>query len=102
MILRQAAGDLAEMAVAVLRRLRLNHRSTPVFITGGVFSDTRTVRPAFIRILRTLAPRARVRDPRFPPVIGAVLLALRDCGRPWNAEILARLEATWAVMDTRG
>lgn len=94
-ILRAAAGDLAELAAAVLHRSGLAARRTPVFMTGGVFSDTRTLRPAFVSALRRRVPTALIRPARFPPVIGAVLLALQDAGVRWTDSLLQRLEASW-------
>jgi N-acetylglucosamine kinase-like BadF-type ATPase len=94
-ILRQAALDLAELAAAVLRRSGLAKRPTPVFLTGGVFNDRRTLRPAFVRQLRRQVPTATIRATRFPPVLGAVLLALRDAGVIWTEPLLKRLETSW-------
>jgi hypothetical protein len=70
-------------------------RATPVFLTGGVFNDRRTLLPAFVRQLRRRAPKAVIRAARFPPVLGAVLLALRDAGVTWNEPLLQQLETSW-------
>jgi len=97
-ILRDAARELADMAVAVLRRLGGAGRTLPVYPTGGLFNDRETVWPTFVSALRRGAPRAVVCPPRFPPLVGAVLLALRDASRPASAAVLRRLDAsveTW-------
>jgi N-acetylglucosamine kinase-like BadF-type ATPase len=100
-IMRQAALDLAELAAAVLTRSSLENRRTPVFLTGGVFNDVRTLRPAFVAALRRRIPQAVARAPRFPPVIGAVLLALKDAGVPWREPLLRRLEVSWNRVSDR-
>lgn len=96
-ILRQAAVDLADLAAAVLKRSGLSGKRVPVFLTGGVFNDSRTLRPAFVAALRARTPWAIASGPRFPPVIGAVLLALKDAGVPWRESVLRRLEVSWRL-----
>ncbi|MDR7417419.1 MAG: BadF/BadG/BcrA/BcrD ATPase family protein [Armatimonadota bacterium] len=97
-IVREAALDLAELAAAVLRRSGRANRPTLVFLTGGVFNDHRILRPAFVRQLRRQVPAAVIRAARFPPVLGAVLLALRDAGVIWVEPLFERLESSWLRM----
>ena len=70
----QAAFDLAQMAVAVGRRL--GRRATvPVVCAGGVFRCGPTLRRTFARLVRQGMPGARVRLLQHEPVEGAVAMA---------------------------
>ncbi len=70
-----AARDLADLAVALLKRAGWMHRATPVVTTGGVFRSSNLIRRAFTRHLRRFAPLARVELLERPPVEGALWLA---------------------------
>ena len=70
-----AARDLADLAVALLKRAGWTRRSTPVVTTGGVFKSSNLIRRAFARHLRRFAPQARVELLERPPVEGALWLA---------------------------
>ena len=86
-IVDRLADELAGMAIAIARRLRMARREVDVVLTGGVF---RTTEPAFYARLneRLTAglPRARVHRLTARPVLGAALLGLDDLGvRPGEA-----------------
>jgi len=70
-----AARNLADLAVALLKRAGWTRRSTPVVTTGGVFRSSNLIRRAFSRHLRRFAPQARVELLERPPVEGALWLA---------------------------
>jgi N-acetylglucosamine kinase-like BadF-type ATPase len=70
-----AARDLANLAVALLKRAEWTRPATPVVTTGGVFKSSNLIRRAFARHLRRFAPQARVELLERPPVEGAVWLA---------------------------
>jgi len=70
-----AAGrDLAQLTGALLKRAGWQHRSPPVFTSGGVFRSHR-VRQSFARHLRRIAPQARIEPLERPAVEGALWLA---------------------------
>jgi glucosamine kinase len=72
----EAAGrDLADLAVALLKRLGWLGRVVPVVCAGGVFRASTRIRRSFARHLRRAAPHARVLLLRHPPVAGALALA---------------------------
>lgn len=72
----EAAGrDLADLAVALLKRLGWLGRVVPVVCAGGVFRASVRIRRSFARHLRRAAPHARVLLLRHPPVEGALALA---------------------------
>jgi len=75
-IVDQAAGDLAQLAAAVLGRLRWEEPPllAPV---GGVFQAGESIMDPFQTKLQGHYPGARVVPARYPPVIGALLLAYR-------------------------
>ena len=77
----EAGKDLADLAVALLKRLGWQRRIVPVVASGGVFRASLRLRQAFRRYLRRHAPQARVLLLRHPPVEGALALA-RDLAEP--------------------
>ncbi len=76
-----AARDLANLAIALMKRTGWTRRSTPVIASGGVFQSSNLIRRAFARYLRRAAPRARVELLKRPPVEGALWLAHAMAGR---------------------
>jgi N-acetylglucosamine kinase-like BadF-type ATPase len=76
-IVDRLADELATMAIAILRRLRLVRSNVDVVLAGGVIRTGDEV--FFERIAQQLhrrAPRARILRLTEPPVVGAALLAL--------------------------
>lgn len=71
----QAGRDLAELALALMRRLGWSRRTIPVVCAGGVFKASGAVRRAFDMALRRRAPRAHVMLLEAEPVEGALALA---------------------------
>jgi len=80
-IVDRLADELAVMAIAIARRLRVARREVDVVLTGGVF---RTTEPRFYaRLGERIAgglPRARVHRLTAPPVLGSALLGLDALG----------------------
>ncbi len=78
-IIERLATELAAMANALIRRLRMTRLDVEVVLAGGVF---RTEEPGFYasleRQVRAVAPRATFVRLRWPPVAGAVLLAMEE------------------------
>jgi N-acetylglucosamine kinase-like BadF-type ATPase len=86
----EAGKDLADLAVALLKRLGWQRRIVPVVTSGGVFQASLRIRQAFRRYLRRHAPQARVLLLRHPPVEGALALA-RDLVDPERRDSLVEL-----------
>ena len=86
----EAGKDLADLAVALLKRLGWQRRIVPVVTSGGVFRASLRIRQAFRRHLRRHAPQARVLLLRHPPVEGALALA-RDLVDPERRRSVADL-----------
>jgi N-acetylglucosamine kinase-like BadF-type ATPase len=80
-IVDRLADELAVMAIAIARRLRVARREVDVVLTGGVF---RTTEPGFYARLRERItgglPRARFHRLTVRPVLGSALLGLDALG----------------------
>lgn len=80
-IVDRLADELATMAVAIARQLRVARRPVDVVLTGGVFRATDL---AFYERLeagvRASVPEARLRRLRDRPVLGAALIGLDELG----------------------
>ena len=76
----EAGKDLADLALALLKRFGWQRRIVPVVTAGGVFRASLRIRQAFKRHLRRHAPQARILLLRHPPVEGALALARDLCG----------------------
>jgi len=71
----QSGQELAELALALVKRFGWRDRAVLVACAGGVFQASLRIRRSFARRLRSRAPRARVALLRKPPVEGALALA---------------------------
>lgn len=74
-ILRRAGRELAALAIAVARSMDRSG-DVHIFPVGGVFNDATFVSRYFQEHLHRELPEAEVREPKYPPVIGAALVAL--------------------------
>ncbi|MEO8272881.1 MAG: BadF/BadG/BcrA/BcrD ATPase family protein [Chloroflexota bacterium] len=76
-IIDRLADELAGMATALIRRLRLRRLDPEIVLAGGVFKTDD--RPFFDRLeaaIRAVAPHAELRRLTAPPVLGAALIGL--------------------------
>ncbi len=79
-ILSAAAEDLATLAVSVLQRLFSGEPSPLVSFAGSLLASWDTMRTQFTQAIRRTVPTAQVIAPRYPPYIGAFLLACSTLG----------------------
>lgn len=88
-VIRRAGTSLGQTAVAVVRRLNLENEDFPIAAVGGLFQgDHKGLLLDHIeQVLRPVAPRARWLPPRFPPEVGAAILALSRRGRLTEIEL---------------
>jgi N-acetylglucosamine kinase-like BadF-type ATPase len=100
-ILRAAGRELGLAAVVALRELRLHSRAVTVGMVGGVFLGSALVRSSFRRQVQRQAPRAVFALPRFAPVIGSALLALKMIDVPITATVMAHLDAASEVIGAK-
>jgi len=89
----EAAVELAGLVEATRARLEFAlAEPVPVSYSGGVFANAGALLlPRFAAALRTRSARYELREPSFPPDIGAALYAARCRGRPLSAAALERL-----------
>ncbi len=93
-ILQEAGRELGELVIAVASRLKMLDQAFPVFPVGGIFEMGRLVLDPLRKALRRRAPRCVIRQPEFPPEIGAALMALEAAGVAPDTKILHRLAAS--------
>ncbi len=101
-IVDRLADELAVMAVAIARRLRVASRDVDVVLTGGVF---RTEEPGFYarleERLRAALPHARTRRLTERPVLGAALLGLDGLGIARGGAVERRLRSEFGATAAR-
>jgi N-acetylglucosamine kinase-like BadF-type ATPase len=92
-IIEQAAEELVSLVESACSAVRLTEERERVIVaTGGVLRPGNRLWQALeVRLQRRL-PRFRLIVPRFPPVIGAFLLALRLAGTALDDRVLDRVE----------
>jgi N-acetylglucosamine kinase-like BadF-type ATPase len=76
-ILDHLADELATMAIAIIRRLRLARTDPDVVLAGGIFrADDAVFLDRLASAVHGVAPGARLVPLRTPPLLGAALLGL--------------------------
>ncbi|HYH01549.1 MAG TPA: BadF/BadG/BcrA/BcrD ATPase family protein [Bacillota bacterium] len=93
-IIKRAAWELSTAARAVLKQLALEPGSATVIITGGIFDSEPLLAKLFIRYLNRRAPGFSIARPRFKPVVGALLLALKQINGNLSEALVRQMEAT--------
>jgi N-acetylglucosamine kinase len=96
-ILEDAGIELSVAATAVINRLRLSG-NFPIALVGGVFRIGSTIKAPLERSLRKTAPDCEILEPRFPPEVGAALIALKNVGVEIGEELLYTIEASYEVL----
>jgi N-acetylglucosamine kinase-like BadF-type ATPase len=91
-ILREAGIELGRLAAAVIRRLDMQRDTLAVVPFGGVFRIGEPVLGPFRETVSAATTHALVVEPRFEPVVGAVLLALHEIDAPIDARVISRIE----------
>jgi len=93
-IFLRAGEELGQAGAAVIRRLGMEQEEFVVVPFGGVFRAGELVLGAFENTIQATAPLAWVVEPKFEPVIGAVLMALDSIGVEISSSVIANLEAS--------
>jgi len=94
-VTRPAYRPLEALAVA----LGLRGIEARTATLGGVFGAGKPFLAPFGRHLRRLAPGAPLVPPRFPPVVGALILSYRAAEVPVDTPLLAALSASLGEWD---
>ncbi|MEM3658261.1 MAG: BadF/BadG/BcrA/BcrD ATPase family protein [Candidatus Hadarchaeum sp.] len=97
-ILAAAGRALAEMAIVAMRRLNKDFL-LPVYPAGGVFQAGKWVLDPFVQVLKQTAPNIEVRMPAFPPVVGAIIIAMRIAGIPPTQSFFENLSTRLKEID---
>jgi len=100
-ILREAGRELGLAAGTVARQLGMQRGAVTVGMVGGVFRGSEQVRRAFRREVRRHAPRAVFAEPRYAPVIGSALLALKLAGVRHTPRVSASLREASATIGEK-
>jgi N-acetylglucosamine kinase-like BadF-type ATPase len=98
-ILDRLADELATMAIAMIRRVRIARREFDVVLAGGVFANRDEA--FYARLddhVRRVAPGARMRPLRTKPLLGAALLGLERLNPPAGQGTEARLRQAFVKM----
>jgi N-acetylglucosamine kinase-like BadF-type ATPase len=95
-IIDLACKGVALTVKAVVKGLNMNQDTFKIVLSGGNF----THQPVYVEKLRPqlkkVAPNAEAVMPKFEPVVGAILLALKECSISATPEMLAHIEQSWA------
>jgi N-acetylglucosamine kinase len=96
-ILECAGVELGISASVVIGRLGLTGGFT-LGLVGGVFKLGSLIRESLERSVRRTAPDCVISRPRFPPEVGAALLALRHVGVEFDEGFLDTMDASFEVL----
>ncbi len=99
-LLQQAAGHLAELAVAVTRKAWPESLPDALLVArcGGVWSAGPPLVEPFEAALRAAMPAAQSVPPRLPPVCGAILRAMVTDRMRLDLAVVEALERTFATV----
>jgi N-acetylglucosamine kinase-like BadF-type ATPase len=100
-IIGQAGRELALAAWAAARSLGMDSTEFPVSPNGSVFKAGDVITSPFKEELGRLAPTAEVVSAPFPPVVGAVILALLSAGVKVDSVVQENLERSWEEVRAR-
>lgn len=89
-IQREAGTALAELACLLIEKHKFPV-DTPFGLTGSVFRHCPAMRESFIAYLQACYPGMVIRQPRFEPVIGGMILGLLHSGKELNEELMETL-----------
>lgn len=76
-ILRQASADITEDIQAIVTQLKMRDDAFPLGAVGSVFKSEEYVLNPLRARLAQIAPRATFATPRYPPEVGAAIVAQR-------------------------
>ena len=92
-ILATGTDELATLIATVASKLELSASldSVPVAVTGGLTNAGAVFLDPLRRAVERRAPECEVIQPKLPPVVGAVLIALQSLGIAPSAELVDNL-----------
>jgi N-acetylglucosamine kinase-like BadF-type ATPase len=93
-----AGRELASLAIGVIRQLDFEMASFDVILTGSFFDGSPLLAETMRHTIHTVAPGARLKRLRVPPVVGGVLLGMREVGMNPSAVREALIASTRAII----
>ncbi|TEU13103.1 ATPase [Candidatus Bathyarchaeota archaeon] len=96
-IMEEAGEELGIAASAVIRRLGLRGRF-PVALNYGIVNCRGALRASLERTVKQGSPECEFIELRFPPQVGAALLALQELGVEVEEKLLGRVEASYGAL----
>lgn len=79
-IIQWAGSELGHTAVAVIRQLEIAHKAFEVVLVGSLYEMGEMIIGPMRQVISQEAPRAQLVRLAAPPVVGGVLLAMRQVG----------------------
>jgi N-acetylglucosamine kinase-like BadF-type ATPase len=98
-ICERAGLELARQAIAAVRLVNLHVRPVPVWLNGSVVRLNSAVRESLFRNMSAHLP-IQHEPMRLAPLLGAAALALSAAGVAVDAEMVERLAASYAAINT--
>jgi N-acetylglucosamine kinase-like BadF-type ATPase len=89
-IIRWAGRELGSLAIGVIRQLELQNEAFDVVLSGSLHKGSPALKEEIRKTIHAVAPQARLVRLQAPPVIGGVLLGLKEWGLN-SAEVSERL-----------
>jgi N-acetylglucosamine kinase len=87
---------LANLVSAIAKRLKITSERPDIYCVGGVFRSGTILLKPFKRELRKSVPAFTLRRPRFDPVIGAFVLAMKQEGVLVSGQVVTNLKSSYA------
>ncbi|MCL4505309.1 MAG: hypothetical protein M1140_04685 [Chloroflexi bacterium] len=97
-IMVEAGRHLGNAATAVIRKLHLDSTEVTITSAGGVFKSGRVVIAPMMDCIKSSCPLAAYVPPRFPPVIGALILALQSIGVSADDRLLDNITGSMSML----
>jgi N-acetylglucosamine kinase-like BadF-type ATPase len=97
-IIELGVSGIVEMVEATSKGLHLKEKEFKIVLAGGNFEH----QPKLVELLRNklkpVVPKATALLPKFHPVVGAVILAMKNQEMTISKEIVSNLESSWKNM----
>lgn len=90
-ILKEAARELAMNAVCLSKRVKFKSQKILISTMGSIFRVSPQIMDEFTRIITAEIPNAKIVEPMFPPVIGALLLGFKEYGTEITPELREKI-----------
>jgi N-acetylglucosamine kinase-like BadF-type ATPase len=98
-IISKFAAGLAELVTTGLQRFAMTELAIEVVVSGSIFKTTNPILlDTLTQHIHNIAPRAKLVQARYEPVIGAAMLALEKAGVIITPDIQQNIEKTSAAL----